>query len=231
MPARVFDGDRVESATVPSDGIVDRVVYHANVELARDGGAEVELEHTLYGRYAAALRGALAEMSEQQLRNTIETRLVGYALRGARLKRHTIQNLEAPEQPLVIRSTSHVPSFAQVAGGVLLVTPPFSPRLGQLAALPERQTPLLLVESTEQEIFLNLKLPAGARPQGALARAEVKDGDRRVLIQDRIEGDSIVLDRKVSLPAGRVQIDAYPKFSAFARTADDALSSSVRVRL
>jgi hypothetical protein len=51
------------------------------------------------------------------------------------------------------------------------------------------------------------------------------------VIQDRIEGDSIVLDRRVSLPAGRVQIDAYPKFSSFARTADDALSSSIRVRL
>jgi hypothetical protein len=114
---------------------------------------------------------------------------------------------------------------------VLLVTPPFAPRLGQLAALPSRQTPLLLVESTEQEILLNLKLPPGAHPQGALAKADVRDGDRRILIQDRVEGGAIVLDRKVSLPAGRVQIDAYPKFSQFARTADDALSSSVRVRL
>ena len=231
MPARVFVADRIEPATVPSDGIVDRVVYHANVQLARDGGADVELEHTLYGRYAAALRGALAEMSEQQMRDVIESRLVGYALRGARLKRHSILNLEAPELPLVIRTTSHVPSFAQVAGGVLLVTPPFAPRLGQLAALPARQTPLLLVESTEQEIVLNLKLPPGAHPQGTLSKSEVRDGDRRIVIQDRIEGDAIILDRRVSLPAGRVQIDAYPKFSTFARTADDALSSSIRVRL
>jgi tetratricopeptide (TPR) repeat protein len=231
MAARVFVEDRIEPATVPSDGIADRVVYHANVQLERDGSAQVELEHTLYGRYAAALRGALAEMSEHQVRDVIESRLVGHALHGARLKSHSILHLDAPEQPLVIRTTSHVPSFAQVAGGVLLVTPPFAPRLGQLAVLPARQTPLLLVESTEQEILLNLKLPPGARPPSTLARSEVRDGDRRIVIQDRIEGDSIVLDRRVSLPAGRVQIDAYPKFSSFARSADDALSSSIRVRL
>ena len=216
---------------MPNDGIADRVVYHADVQLERDGGAQVELEHTLYGRYAAALRGALAEMSEHQVRDVIESRLVGHALHGARLKSHSILHLDAPEQPLVIRTKSHVPSFAQVAGGVLLVTPPFAPRLGQLAVLPARQTPLLLVESTEQEIVLNLKLPPGAHPPGTLARSEVRDGDRRIVIQDRVEGDSIVLDRRVSLPAGRVQIDAYPKFSSFARTADDALSSSIRVRL
>jgi hypothetical protein len=231
MPARVFVADRIEAATVPSDGMVDRVVYRADVRLARDGSADVELEHTLYGRYAAALRGALSEMSEQQLRDVIESRLVGYALKGARLKRHSILHLDAPEQPLIIRTTSHVPSFAQVAGGVLLVTPPFAPRLGQLAALPARQTPLLLVESTEQEILLNLKLPPGAQAQSQLARADVRDGERRISIQDRVEGTTIVLDRKVSLPAGRVQIDAYRQFSTFARTADDALSSSIRVRL
>jgi hypothetical protein len=231
MAARVFVGDKVESVTVPSDGIVDRVVYKAEVQLERDGAARVELQHVLFGRYAAALRGALSEMSETQIRDVVESRLVGYALRGARLERHAIENLDSPEQPLVIRTTSKVPSFAQVAGGVLLVTPPFAPKIAQLAALPRRQTPLLLVESTEQEVLLTFKLPPGAEPQGNLARGEVKDGDRRVVISDRIDGDTIVLDRKVSIPAGRVQVDAYPSFAAFARSADDALSSSVRVRL
>jgi tetratricopeptide (TPR) repeat protein len=231
MPARVFTDRGTESATVPADGIIDRVLYKADVQLEKDGGADVQLEHTLYGRYAAGLRGALSEMSEQQIRDVVESRLVGFALRGARLKTHAIVNLDAPEQPLVIRTTSHVPAFAQVAGGVLLVTPPFAPRLGQLAALPARQTPLLLVESTEQEIFLNLKLPAGAHTPTNVTKGEIRDGDRRIVIQDRIEGGAIVLDRKVSLPAGRIQIDAYPKFATFARAADDALSSSIRVKL
>ncbi len=153
MPARVFTDEGTESATVPADGIVDRVVYKADVQLQKDGGADVQLsEYTLYGRYAAGLRGALSEMSEQQIRDVVESRLVGYALRGARLKTHSIVNLDAPEQPLVIRTTSHVPTFAQVAGGVLLVTPVrAAPRTAR--GPPVAPEPLLLVESTEQEIL------------------------------------------------------------------------------
>ncbi len=231
MPGRAFVGDTVERVVIPADGAVDRVVYRADLRLDPDGSAEVELEHVLYGRYAAGLRGALSEMSEQRLRDVIESRLVGHALRGARLLSHSVLNLDVPEKPLVVRTRSHVPAFAHVAGGVLLVPPPFAPRIGQLATLPERHTPLLLVESTHQEIQVRITLPPGAQVQGKLAREELRDGERQVVIGDRVEGGRLVLDRRVLLPAGRIQTGAYPEFHAFARRADEALSATVRVRL
>jgi hypothetical protein len=119
------------------------------------------------------------------------------------------------------------------AGGprVLLVAPPFAPRIGQLAALPARQTPLLVVDSTEQQIVLKLRFPKGATLAAPVASRDVADGEYKVLIRDRQEGSDIILDRRIVLPSGRIQVDAYPDFLRFARLADDSLSASVRVRL
>lgn len=219
------------SVRVPDEGVPDRVTYEGEVSLARDGSARVELVQTMYGKYATALRDALSELAGGQIRDLVETRLVGHALRGARLERHEIEHKDEPDRPLVIKSTSRVASFAQVTGSSLLVSPPFAPRIGQLAALPQRQTPLLVVDSTDQEVRLRIQLPAGASHSATLQPREITDGARRILVNDRVENGRFVLDRRVMLPAGRVQVAEYPSFLRFARSADEALSASIRVRL
>jgi hypothetical protein len=231
MPAYVLSESGPRALRVPLGGLDDRVTYNGDVRIAADGSADVDLEQTLQGKYATALRGALAEMATQQVRDLIETRLIGFALRGAKLEKYELLNAADPDKPLTIRSRSHVPSFAQVAGGVLLVAPPFAPRIGQLAALPARQTPLLMVDSSEQQIALKLHGPPGSGLVGPIAAQELVDGECRVTIRDREEAGVIVLDRRVVLPAGRVQVAAYPSFLRFARKADDALFASVRIRL
>jgi hypothetical protein len=82
-----------------------------------------------------------------------------------------------------------------------------------------------------QRVTLEIALPKGAGPQGALAKGEIRDGERSVVLADSTKPGSLTLDRRVSLPAGRVQIKEYPTFLAFTRRADDALSGSVRVQL
>jgi hypothetical protein len=170
-------------------------------------------------------------MPAQQVRDVVETRLVGNALRGARLEKYEILHIDDPDKALIIRSRSRVPSFAQVAGSVLLVAPPFAPRIGQLAALPARQTPLLVVDSTDQQIVLKLHFPKGATLAAPVTTRDVADGDYKVVIRDRQEGNVVILDRRITLPAGRIQVAAYPSFLRFARLADDSLSASVRIRL
>jgi hypothetical protein len=49
--------------------------------------------------------------------------------------------------------------------------------------------------------------------------------------RDVQQGNALVLDREIELPAGRVQPGAYGQFQEFARQADEALFHSVRVRL
>lgn len=231
MPAYALTESGPRALRVPKEGLEDRVDYTGDVRLASDGSASVELVQTMHGKYATALRGALSEMPTTQIRDVIESKLLGYALRGARLDKHRVDHLNEPEKPLIIRTTSRVPAFAQVAGSVLLVAPPFSPRIGQLAALPARHTPLLVADSTEQRILLRVHLPEGARVSTAFAPVDIADASRRILLRDRVEGGDVILDRRITLPAGRVQVTDYPKFLMFARTADDALSASVRVRL
>ena len=81
---------------------------------------------------------------------------------------------------------------------------------------------------TDQEV--RILLPGASQPV-ALPPREVTDGLRRIIIKDRAEENRIVLDRRITLPAGRVQIAEYPKFLRFARSADEALSASIRVKL
>jgi hypothetical protein len=59
----------------------------------------------------------------------------------------------------------------------------------------------------------------------------ITDGDRSVQVADTAKPGELSLVRVVNLPAGRVQPKDYPRFLAFARRADDALSQSVRVKV
>ena len=61
--------------------------------------------------------------------------------------------------------------------------------------------------------------------------AAARDGDRIIEVKDAPRTGELALTRLVSLPAGRVQPKEYPNFLKFIRTADDALSQSIRVRV
>ena len=112
-----------------------------------------------------------------------------------------------------------------------MIAPPFGPRVSQLAALPQRQTPLLMVEATHREINLRVLLPKGAELASDVVPIKIDDGDRSVQVADNAKAGELSLLRTVNLPAGRVQPSDYPKFLVFARHADEALSRSVRVRV
>ena len=95
---------------------------------------------------------------------------------------------------------------------MLLIAPPFGPRVSQLAALPQRQTPLLMAEATHREINLRLVLPSGAVLVNDLVPATISDGDRSVQVADTAKAGELSLIRVVNLPAGRVQPKDYPRF-------------------
>ena len=74
-------------------------------------------------------------------------------------------------------------------------------------------------------------LPQGASLDSRLGPLDVRDGERRVNVADASLAGKIVLERKVAIPAGRVQTRDYAKFLEFTRSADEAISSSVRIRV
>lgn len=230
MPAQVLVDGEWQAMTVPVEGAKDRVAVEGKVVLAADGSAELELAQSFHGTYAMALRNVIAEFNERQLRDAIESQLLGRHLRGAQLVSHRVEGLDDPEAPIVIHSKSTMRTFAQPIGGSLLIQPPFATRVSSYASLPARQTPLLLVQPVDQSVSLIIKLPAGATLTSPVGAARVEDGERKAIVEDRVQGDTLVIRRSVLLPSGRIQPDQYPKFVDFARRADDALLASVRVK-
>jgi hypothetical protein len=236
VPAYLLGGSEPKRVQTPTEGADDALVYEASAQLSPDGSAKLAMSQGFYGKFAVALRGAIAQLPEHQLRDVIESRLLGRALRGAKLLKHTLRHRDDLDNPLLIETEVEVATFAQPSGGVLVLSPPFTPRISQLATLPARQTPLLIDEATHQEVRLRISLPRGAEVESGVTPTELTDSDRRVTIADRIETGKdgkkvLVLDRVVDVPAGRIQPAEYPKFLAFARRADDALGASVRIRV
>lgn len=231
VPAYLLGHRTLKRVMTPAGGGQDSVVYDGDATLSADGSARIQLSESFYGKYAMALRGAFAQLPEAQMHDVLESRLLGRALRGARLVSYHIDHADDLDAPLSIRMTATMSGFAQPSGHTLILSPPFAPSIGRLAALPTRQTPLLIGQATHQEVHLRITLPPGARVLSTLTPGVIRDADRSVSVQDRIAGNRLILNRVIDIPAGRIQPKAYPSFVQFARRADDALSSNIVVRV
>ena len=230
VPAYVLVEPKPKRVTTPVSGSEDSVIYDGDVRLKADGSAKLDIAQRFTGKYAMAIRAAIAQLSEAQLRDVVESRLLGRALRGAHLDRFEFKGRDDLDAPLVLSMKANMSGFAQLAGGEMLIAPPFSPRISQLATLPARETPLLIGETTHQEVTLRIHLPRGAKAS-VPAPQTVKQKDLEVQVNDAARGKVVTLKRRLSLPAGRVQPAEYPAFVSFARRADDALNATIRVRL
>jgi hypothetical protein len=231
MPAFLLSDGKPERLSTPPDGVPDGIRYDGSAKLKPDGSAEIDLNLSFQGKYAVALRKWLSEVPERNLHGELESKLLGQSLQGARLMSFKIDHFSDLDLPLFIRMRAETSSFAQPAGDSLIISPPFTPRLSQLATLPERQTPLLIGEATDHRVHLNIETPAGARVQSPVLDVKIRDGARQVVVSDRVKDNRLTLDRSIALPAGRVQPEDYRTFLEFARRADNALSSSIRLRV
>lgn len=229
--AYLLVGDTPELAQVPAHGAEDGVRYDGKGELAADGSAKLDLRLRFYGSMGAALRNGLAQIPENQLANIIESRLLGPSLQGARLIKHSVEDVDELERPLTLRVQVAVPHLATRVGSQgLVLNVPFAPSIGRYASLARRTTPLLFTEGLVQSLQLELKLPPGARVENLGPALNPTFGDLEVQVKDEIRGDTLTLSRSLRFEAGRVQPEKYPEFQRFAQQADDALSSAIRIR-
>ncbi len=216
--------------TIPLGATRDGFDTDGSGELHLDGSAHLDLVQTFSGKLAIVLRNVLAQEPQSQLKAFVEGRLFGRALQGSRVISFEFINQTDLDRPLVLKASVDVPAFAQIRGSDLILPPPFTPNLTQLVALATRTTPLILAESSEQHMKIRLALPRGTQV-GALAKKTLRQGDREVVIDDHVDSSSLVFDRSVRMPAGRVAIEQYGEFSRYVREASDALSSQLTVRL
>lgn len=224
----VQDTPKVKTST---EGSFDGVVYEGQGEIRPTGSASLALSRRFVGKYAIGVRGSIEQVPEAQLHDAVESQLLAKDLPGASLVKVEVLDRDDLDKPLTLEMQTEIPDFARRAAGGLVLSPPFNPTLSNLATLPSRQTTLLLGEASRVEIHLRMKLPEGARVTTPLANVELRNGNRSVLVRDRLEGDVLVLDRVVDLPAARIRPEDYGEFQAFARAADSAILREIRIEL
>jgi len=219
--------------TTPLTGSRDGVTYDGTVVLRTDGSATLQLEERFEGKFAIMLRTALDSLPDAQRDETIEAKLIGQALPGARLRSLEVKNLSDLDAPLILAMDLEMNDFARVRTGDMVISPPFALRLGPLASLSSRETPLYISEQSSifSNVRLRVKLPEGARVTTALRSASSKDGVRTATISDHVEQDTLVFERAVDIPAGRVQPDSYRTFQDFVRDAETALHRDIVISL
>lgn len=216
--------------TTPLQGDADGVRIEARAVLREDGSASVDVVHSFLGRMGIGLRNVFDRVAENKRAELVETKLLASNLPGARLVKLTVDNKDDLASPLVLRMKAEVPQLARPQGGKLVLRSVFPLGIGQVATLPERQTPLLLASASHVELRFEVLVPESLALPGSLPAGEVRDGDRSVVVKDLVEGRSVILARVVDVPAGRVLPGAeYARFLAFTRRADEMLEREVAI--
>jgi tetratricopeptide (TPR) repeat protein len=226
---RLIAGTPKETTSV--EGTADGILYEGTGELRADGTAKLELAQKFLGAPGMGLRAGLEQLPPAQLHDAIEGRLLAQSIPGARLSKLSIENQADLDQPIIMRMNIDVTDFTRRRGRDLVLVPPFAVRISQIARLPRRQTPLVLGEPTYASIRLSFKLPEGARVISSLTPVEVRDHDRRVVVRDRQEGQTLVLERIIDIPAGRIEPAAYPELQEFVRQADEATMRDIVIAI
>jgi tetratricopeptide (TPR) repeat protein len=226
MPAFQLSIDGQKALTVPPAGDQDRLEYEGKVVLGAGGAARLALRQRFVGKYAIRLRGGLTQVPEGRLHEIIESRLLGQALPGAELLDFRVEGQDDLDAPLVVEMVAGVRNFAEVDAQRSVIEPPLMPRLTRLATLPERQTPLLIRESMHQSARLEIALEPGTQVWGT-RQGTVESGEYSVVARDAVEGDVLVIDREVSIAAGRVSPADYGRFQRFTREAEELLSQPI----
>ncbi|MFO0613096.1 MAG: hypothetical protein U0414_10930 [Polyangiaceae bacterium] len=224
--------DGAPRVTTNGGGAADGITDAGELTLDAGGSATLSLEQSYSGGLAISLRSALETLPDARLKKAVESELLGDNLPGARLADVTLADLENLDLPLRIQMKIEISNFAAPRQGGLRIAPPFAPHLSRLVSFPTRQTPLFIPEqlAVAHRIELRIKLPQGARctlPPPTKAEA----ANLSFSIDDRVEGDVLVLDRRIDLPAGRVQPTEYEAFAKSIRALDQAFEREIQIDL
>ncbi len=217
--------------TTPSAGSIDGIVYDGKAELRADGSAVLELDQRFLGRVGIGIRDSVDQLPEEQLRAAVESKLLQRALPGGRLVSLAVLDKDDLDKPVTFRMKVELSDFARRRGDGLALRPPLTMKIGPLAALERRETPMILPEATHTEVRLTVKLPSGASVVEPPRPVELRDGDRVVRIGDAASDGSLRIERVIDLPAGRVQPEEYGAFRRFSLAVDEATAREILVHL
>ncbi len=220
--------DGAPKIKVDAQGAQDGFRFEGRADLRDDGGANVELTQRYMGKLAIRMRNVFDKVPEGQLFAFVESRLLAGTLPGAHVRDVQFEDKTDPDRPLVLKIKADVPQFGKASGDRVTLRPPVSMQIAQLASKDKRTTPLLLGSASHIEVDFHVVAPASWKMPANLGGADVKDGDRIVRVDDKVNGHEVVFSRLVDLPAGRVQPGAeYAAFVKFTQDADALLEREI----
>jgi hypothetical protein len=215
---------------VRATGALDGVEYDGSATLHEDGSAQLDLAVIFNGSRAIAWRSALDQVAPSKAIDFVERELIASFFDGGHVREMKVEGAHVLDQPLVLHVRVDVPELAKLDHRGLTVRPPFAPPLAHFAALPYRQTPLLRKTSWHLEVRVRVLLPESLHLRSELLRTRDSYADAVVTMSDSADARSILFDRAIDIPAGRVAPGApYAAWQSFVRRAGDLLGRDILV--
>jgi hypothetical protein len=201
-------------AVVPEAPAQDAFLVSGTVDIDDDGTARASLELRFRERPAMAFRGVRARTDDAEWRRFLEQGLLATSFPSWHTESLETEGLAEREADLVVRVRGTAPFWLDGRGSRRC---PFTINLRPYVALESRQTPLILETPTGVHLVLRVRGTSLAKPRAPGAPRAVTMVGGTFRVDDRLDGDTLVIDRTSAMAPQRVPADAYPAWAATLR--------------
>ena len=204
-----------------------------DITLTERGDASGTIVETLRGQDAISRRNFLDEQgSDDKIRKYFE-RKVNYDFNGSQLDSYTIDGREDPDRALVLTYTFTRAGYARKEQNALVIEDRYALRdlTRSFARLPNRTVPMLLNQTINDQVTINLSVPEGMTIAGPGNEDNIVYGSdfgdyQRVVSRDE---NTMTINHTLYIPIQRIQPDAYAVFANWAGDVDRATYKRLEV--
>jgi hypothetical protein len=199
---------------VPDAPARDGFLVTGTVDIDDDGTAHASLELRFRDRPALAFRGVRARTEDSDWRRFLEQGLLAASFPSWHTESLETEAVTERESDLVVRVRGSAPFWLDGRGSRRC---PFTINLRPYVALESRQTPLILETPTGVHVVLHVRGARLAKPRAPGAPRAVTMTGGTFRVDDRLEGETLIIDRTSAMAPQRVAPDAYPAWAATLR--------------
>lgn len=195
----------------------------SDLVLEEDGRVTGTLRLSLSGALAGVVRRVMAEVPPDRL-DAAYSSFVGNHFPGARVISTKTEGLDGLDSAVVMSFAFAGGEYGRrvPTGFALPLVQQKLDVLSEFASLPVRQYPLLFDAQEFRRDRTTIHIPEGLETSALPAPVLRETAFGRYSLSTRIEGGTVVVERTVSLPPRRVEVDEYAELRRFAQEIDDA---------